>query len=660
MPVRKRYNIGLVTGNVEDDFPNSVCKGAMQAAEELNDNLFIIPVKYFDNYDFKDPAQAYEYQYNTLLGYAQSHSLDMVLVSLGNIASVPNSGIDLAQRILGGFDSIPTLLICSENEGYSSICYANYSGLVDGIEHLITHENRRRIGMVTGFTVNKDSKERLETYKKVLSAYDIPYDESRVLFSYFDAKCRDDFEEFWNKNSDLDAIVCGNDAIAGAVYEVLQARGVQIGTEVSVIGFDDIEAAKYMNPPLATVHADATELGYRALLQGHRKLLSNTFHETENLYVDTKFIFRESIGPNASTKMLLQKQIDEQDKLIEKIQQAERSQLLIRTNHNMNCFSRDMLLLADESDESFLRIMQSMTQAHIQNCFLFTLKEPVPFHYKDDWVNPQQVYLRACLNNSRAFIPRKSTQAMRVDDLYRHPYMPDQRRSYVMIDLYSREMQYGFLLCDIPHENLHYAEFLCYQVSSAIKLMNLFAYQHQLLSEQDEMLQRLQRENLMLDSISGKDELTGILNRRGFYKKADSFIEHAKEEERKLLFAYADLNYLKQINDLYGHTEGDQALIACANALENVFPGSLTGRIGGDEFAVLALVNEGNSETNIRNSIDKELMTWCQNHQKPYRLTLSIGMYKQSSSNFLLPDAIEKADNLLYEEKLKKPPFQGA
>ena len=96
-------------------------------------------------------------------------------------------------------------------------------------------------------------------------------------------------------------------------------------------------------------------------------------------------------------------------------------------------------------------------------------------------------------------------------------------------------------------------EYLCYQVSIAIKFIYMFAKQHTLLLEKDEMLQRLQKENLQLDSISGKDELTGILNRRGFYKKADAFIESAAETGQSVVFAYADLNYLKQINDIHGH-----------------------------------------------------------------------------------------------------------
>ena len=651
----KRYNIGLVTGNVEDDFPNQICEGAIQAAAELDDNLFIVPVKYFDRYDFTDPLQKYEYQYNTLISYAQVHSLDIVLLCLGNISAIHETR---SAEIINGFGDIPIILIASELEGYSSVCYANEAGLTEGIEALVTRENRNRIGIITGYTTNKDSYERLETYKKVLQAHNLPIDESLICCTYFDDKCRTDAAAFIDSNPDLDAIVCGNDAIAAVVYDLLQKRGILVGKDISVIGFDDIPGSKYLTPPLASVKAGAYDLGSRAVIQAHRKLLTGTMGQVEQFRVSTKFLYRSSLGSGCEEEIKLQNLLDEQDKLIENVQQAENSRKLIMTNHNMNIFSRDMLMLADDSDDSYLCIMNSLTEAGIKNSYLFTLREPVPFHPGDNWVQPNQIYLRACLNDGRAFVPRKTAQLINIQNVYNHPHMSDTRNTYVMIDLYSRDLQYGFLLCDIGYDNLHYVEYLCYQVSIALKFINMFAKQHTLLLEKDEMLQRLQKENLQLDSISGKDELTGILNRRGFYKKADAFIESAAETGQSVVFAYADLNYLKQINDIHGHTEGDFALTSCATVLEEVFPGSLTGRIGGDEFAVLALHQNISTEADLKKQINRKLAECAEKAGKPYSVTLSVGIYMQpANSRFLLKDAIEAADALLYEEKKKKPPF---
>lgn len=653
---KKRYNIGLVVANIEDDFSNSICKGALQAAEELDDNLFIIPVKYLDYFVEEDPLQQYEYQYNTLLSYAQVRSLDIVLICLGSIGSTATRERYL--EALASFHDVPVILIASNEDGYSCIRYDNTKSLEEGIEHLILTEKRTHIGMLSGYTDNTDSAERLAAYKNTLQKHGLSTADSLVKFSSFDAKCSVSIDALLSENPLLDAIVCGNDAIAIAAYQALEKRHIAIGEQISIIGFDDIEAAKHLTPPLATVRASASELGFRAVLQGHRKLLDNTVMTAETFLVNTRFVYRESIGIHSKDKTERQKQMDEQDRLFEEARLTDATRELIQMNHNMNILSRDMLMLGEEAEQSYLRILNCLTNADIQSSYLFTLKEPTPFLHHNTWQQPDYVFLKAYLQKGKAILPARTKQQIPIHDIYRNPFLPEERKTYVLIDLYSREMQYGFMLCDISFKNFHYVEFLCYQISIAIKLMHMFEVQRILLAEKDELVLRLQRENLQLDAISGKDELTGILNRRGFYKKANDFIDHAQSQGNLILFAYSDLNYLKQINDLYGHAEGDFAIQSCAKALEAVFPNSIAGRIGGDEFAVLALLSPDLTEAGLKASLNRQLAEMAALAKKPYVISVSTGMVCQKDgSPFLLEEAIETADALLYEEKRKKPPF---
>ncbi|MGN1146904.1 MAG: GGDEF domain-containing protein [Lachnospiraceae bacterium] len=652
-----RYNIGLVVGNVEDDFSNSICKGAIQAAEEMNDNLFILPVKYIDYCLKEDSLQRYEYQYNTLLSYAQVKSLDIVLLCLSTIGSTTTR--ERCLEILSSFKDIPLILIATNEEGYSCVRYNNASGLADGVRYLIETEHRKHIGMVTGFLDNSDSYERLSTYKQVLAEQGLPIEDSAIKFAPPTANCREAVEELLRDNPSLDAIVCCNDSMATTVYKVLSEHHITIGEQISVLGFDDIEVAKHLSPPLATIRADASELGFRAVLQGHRKLLDHTVGKAETFFVDTKFVCRESIGACSSEKINFQKQIDEQDRLFEKAQMSGSNRRLIDMNHNMNILSRNMLTLDDNGEQNYTQIINCLTIADLESCFLFMLKTPTAYHFGDTWIQPDSLYLRAYLENGKAVAPRRTEQLMSVHDIYRHKFMPDTRKTYVMIDLYSRELQYGFMLCDISFNNFHYVEFLCYQISIAIKLMNMFDIRRSLLAEKDELVLRLQKENIQLDAISGKDELTGILNRRGFYKKANDFIEQAEASGGQIVFAYADLNYLKQINDIYGHMEGDFALRSCAAALEDTFPNSIVGRIGGDEFAVLAIYDTRLYKDDIMTALNRHLARVASSNKKPYSITISVGIWSpDAGKSFQLEEAVERADALLYEEKKKKPPFR--
>jgi GGDEF domain-containing protein len=93
-----------------------------------------------------------------------------------------------------------------------------------------------------------------------------------------------------------------------------------------------------------------------------------------------------------------------------------------------------------------------------------------------------------------------------------------------------------------------------------------------------------------LRSLALTDDLTGLYNRRGFLASATQQLKLARRNTKESLLLFCDLDNLKQINDSYGHVEGDGALVRTADTLEQTFRHSdVLARLGGDEFAVLAL-----------------------------------------------------------------------
>lgn len=91
-------------------------------------------------------------------------------------------------------------------------------------------------------------------------------------------------------------------------------------------------------------------------------------------------------------------------------------------------------------------------------------------------------------------------------------------------------------------------------------------------------------ENIILEKLAYKDFLTGSLNRTSYEKDLEKKIEGKETFRLNLL----DLNYLKYINDNYGHNVGDEAIKLIYNALDSSFKDIGTSyRIGGDEFAVI-------------------------------------------------------------------------
>lgn len=152
------------------------------------------------------------------------------------------------------------------------------------------------------------------------------------------------------------------------------------------------------------------------------------------------------------------------------------------------------------------------------------------------------------------------------------------------------------------------------------------------------------------------DELTGLLNRRGFHSLALQHIKIAQRAERELILFFADLDGLKQINDNFGHTEGDSALKTVASIMKSTLRSSdLIARFGGDEFTILAIdAPQHNAET-ILARLNYKLEKSNLNNQE-YQLALSIGVAKfdpQSGANDI-DKMLVQADQALYEEKRKK------
>lgn len=664
--MKKRYNVGLIVGNVEDDFSNQICKGAMRAAELVGDNLFIFPVKYLGQTEESknDQNQKYEYQYNYLISYAQGQSLDMVLLCLSTIGY--RTSEKRCREILHSFGDVPVLLIASEEEGYSSIKYDNVNGLGTGIRYLIDERQCSHIGMLTGDTDNDDARERLQVYKDVLTEKGIAVEERRIAYGDFSDKCISEVEKLLLNNPDMDAIVCANDAMAKTVYKVLQKYHFVIGRDICVLGFDDIEDAEFMEPPLATVRADASILGYRAMVECHDMLADRDKNSEpgdqkdgkstgklseKHFLVDTAFVIRESVSGIKARK----KAISEE----KETEYLKKLSMMVDMNHTMNIVSRDMLMFGSSSNQNYAKILDALSLKDVSSYFLYMINKPIAYKQDHSWRLPEAMYLRAYKTGEKAEELPRAKQRISMGELFSNDYYSEERKNYIIIDVYSRELQYGILVCDIPYQYFHYVEMLCYQISIAIKIMELFSTQEKLLEDKEEMVQKLERENLILDDISNKDELTGILNRRGFITKMKAMLADPKLKGKEAVMICADLNYLKLINDRYTHAEGNYAIRSCAEALEAALGQSgIVGRIGGDEFSGCALVEEAGSGENVKHHIKQFLSDRNLCSGKPYEVMASIGVCDFVIGKGVDTNALaELADERLYEDKSKKGPF---
>jgi diguanylate cyclase (GGDEF)-like protein len=152
------------------------------------------------------------------------------------------------------------------------------------------------------------------------------------------------------------------------------------------------------------------------------------------------------------------------------------------------------------------------------------------------------------------------------------------------------------------------------------------------------------------------DDMTGLYNRRGFFTLAEQQIKLASRLNHSILLVFMDMDKLKQINDEFGHQQGDLALIDVARLLRQSFRNSdIIARIGGDEFVVLAMNANGGDATVLINRLRKKMSELNSSGANPYHISLSIGTSAWMPGGPVdLDDLLTRADAQMYQNKRKR------
>ena len=152
-----------------------------------------------------------------------------------------------------------------------------------------------------------------------------------------------------------------------------------------------------------------------------------------------------------------------------------------------------------------------------------------------------------------------------------------------------------------------------------------FALKHlQLIASERELNELLNRNNLLLSEESQHDELTGLLNRRGFYNRLALLLRAQLGAQALILFL--DLDGLKRINDSLGHDMGDDAIRACAGLLAARLPqDALVCRLGGDEFVACTPIADEAQAHALADALQADARAYNATHDLPYELSVSCG-----------------------------------
>jgi diguanylate cyclase (GGDEF)-like protein len=158
-----------------------------------------------------------------------------------------------------------------------------------------------------------------------------------------------------------------------------------------------------------------------------------------------------------------------------------------------------------------------------------------------------------------------------------------------------------------------------------------------------------------LESLAMTDELTALVNRRGFEDFLHRTLAAATRYKETGIIAYVDLDNFKQVNDQYGHAAGDKVLYTIASILkDNVRASDLVARLGGDEFVVMLVrcgIHDGRKHIDRLTDLIEEAVIEHDGQQIGMRASIGVEPYGPNSKAKTL---ISRADAAMYRRKRER------
>lgn len=748
-----KFRIGCLCGHKPYGYGMNLSLGARDAIEERGHTYVMVAdqVPYHTNHD------NYDYM-NVAFEMVRRMDLDAYVLPAGVLyqlttAQVGEKGLDLVRL----FDPAKTIVLEREFEGYHCITKDNASGMHECMRHLIEDHGYRKIAFISGPETSKGAQERETIYYDEMEAHGLFVRPEMFARGTFDGQCEDVVERIFNNNKSLDAIACACDEIAMAVYRVAQRRGLIVGRDIAVTGFDDLPEAVHLDPPLSTVHMTGYDIGYMAGRAAVRLCEGRPLGE---MVQQSRFVNRGSCGEFTISqterfKELLREKPLPMERIVGELVGATYSSIegpiRLRFEANMTEFCRfaqdayrrhlaspdEQIFLVTQNSLSKL-ILDRQTKPYITiaglqtalNALLHALREVVP--EKDKlWAAEQGSHLH--LRFSRIFQGESGQELMARNDIEMHTLQiaddamaesDDKGRAYQRIFEEMRSIGISFariyifknssifvgmdkltldarvhyrgslvggeisvndnddeyLLSDILRGDddtlpdtvtvsglLANSEIFGVVVMSqdglavneqiAVLMMLGYSIKHlQMMAHEQEMINLLNENNVMLTHQSQQDELTGLLNRRGFLLMTDILIRNNVGKSAAVF--YLDLDGLKTINDTHGHDIGDEAIKYTSEILSSCFRSAdLLGRQGGDEFVAFSIMKKEADAQIIIDRIEQRMQSFNEEHDLVYVLAISIGVKTftigEDSAN-RLDRLMGEADEMLYEVKRKK------
>lgn len=523
-------------------------------------------------------------------------------------------------------------------------CYNMLMNNGDCFEHLVRHvveeHGCRRVNMIAGDKGNSFSEERIRAYRKVLCDNGIPFEPERIGYGdFWEQPVAGVMKEFFR--SDLpfpEAIVCANDIMAHAAISIMNEHGLECPEDVIVTGYDGTKDGAYYFPTMTTGAPDYDQMVKR-LFEELGRFRDNKKIEPCDIIVPVMMKLRQSCGCEP-------KIIHKKDRRIAKLlDELGNGKWHMKSMH---------LMLSDTFGKKNIEDILPFIPKHMDIWFEFyryiCLKSELLKSYS---VSDKYTDMTCILDaNHGKFAKTGKTWPISEFKGYVDKILSEDDINMILVHLLiSGKNVYGFVMDGFADpvdwqikQSDEFAMFLSHIIHTVLHNYKL-----------NELNENLYRANKEVEQMSLHDSMTGIYNRRGFFHEIRQIIGQNENIGKYLYLYMVDMDGLKYINDNFGHSEGDFAIITIAKALDRIGNGkAVSARVGGDEF-ICAFVGDKEkyySADDFNAEMERLIKEVQGVEDKPYSVSASVGMIsKEISEDIDVDDMINRADDKMYRRK---------
>ncbi|MCR5267997.1 MAG: GGDEF domain-containing protein [Lachnospiraceae bacterium] len=645
MGKQKQIRVGCMFWNYLADRTQQLVKQLWDIFEEMG-----ISAKFYlgtENHFYMNEVMAegskYDYQYSCLSAYSRYERFDLLIISGGTLTI--SRSREEAERILEMLPDVPKIFLENSRDDRKSrsLILDNEGGIRQCTEHLIMEHHCKRIAFISGPRENISAQERKKAFYETMESHGLTVLEEDFVQGNYGESVDELVEPLFGENGHPDAIVSANDEMALAVYRVTKKHGLTIGKDILLTGFDDISVAPYLDPPLTTVRQDYQEMAREIVELGMKMLNGNM---PESAVYHPKMMIRSSCGcarcQNAEPVSVTE---TEHNKLVSSFVELRNMRQRILSGATMN---RAMLNARDRS--SYVSMVSSMMQIeNLQSGRMLLLNPSKVLKREDVFMLPPEIDVAMlCINGIGKTYREEDMPKLLLDCPENCPETDGPAGCSAVFLLFFEEYQYGVLELKIRYEEIEHYYMLSLEIGLGLRYLDL-------LKAEEAARTELEDKNRKLDFAAYHDALTTVFNRNGFLQQEREVIRRYAGKPVAVLMA--DLDHLKQINDTYGHAEGDRAIRLTAEALREVLGdfAPIIGRTGGDEFSAIFSVADDFDAQECVEKIHRYCDEFNRTSDLPYYLGISTGCLKfTAKENMKLRELFADADVLLYADKKRR------